>query len=197
MENGIYKMNKKIYFIKEEDLKNLREIAKKFKELMNEKKEADKKIEELNDKYLRTLAEFDNYRKRVEKEKRDILKYGNENLILQLIPFDEIFDSVLKQIDKTQSVEVIKKGLELLKKEFEKFLEGLGVKKIVAKGEKFNPDFHEATEVIETDDFEDGIIIEEDKSGYIYNERVIRPSMVKVAKRKKSNNVEDKSTSKG
>ncbi|MGB9677261.1 MAG: nucleotide exchange factor GrpE [Candidatus Ratteibacteria bacterium] len=189
-------MKKKIYYIKEEDLKNLKEIAKKFKELMKEKEILDKKIEELNDKYLRTLAEFDNYRKRVEKEKRDILKYGNENLILQLIPFDEIFESVLKQIDMTPSVDVIKKGLELLKKEFEKFLENLGVKKIIAKGEKFNPNFHEATGVIETDNFEDGIIVEEEKSGYIYNDRVIRPSMVKVARKKSKDNVEDKSTGK-
>ncbi|HOK56374.1 MAG TPA: nucleotide exchange factor GrpE [bacterium] len=189
-------MNKKIYYVKEDDLNNLREIAKKFKELLKEKEKSDKKIEELNDKYLRTLAEFDNYRKRIEREKRDILKYGNENLILQLIPFDEIFESVLKQIDRTPSVEVIKKGLELLKKEFEKFLENLGVKKIQAKGEKFNPHFHEATGVIETDDFEDGIIVEEEKSGYLYNDRVIKPSMVKVAKRKSKNNVEDKGTGK-
>ncbi|MCS7181431.1 MAG: nucleotide exchange factor GrpE, partial [bacterium] len=160
-----------------------------------EKKQKDEIIEELKDKYLRILAELDNYRKRVEKEKKDILKYGNENLILQLIPFDEIFENVLNQIDKTTSVDIIKEGLKLLKKEFEKFLENFGVKKIVAKGEKFNPNLHEATGIIETDEFEDGVVIEEEKKGYIYNDRVIRPSMVKVAKRKSNNNVENKSTS--
>ncbi|MFN4226730.1 MAG: nucleotide exchange factor GrpE [Candidatus Ratteibacteria bacterium] len=190
------KKSEKIYFIKEDDLKNLREIAKKFKELEKEKEKLDKKIEELNDKYLRTLAEFDNYRKRIEKEKRDLIKYGNENLILQLIPFDEIFENVLKMIDENSSSEVIKKGLELLKKEFEKFLESQGVKKIIAKGEKFDPNLHEAVGIIETEEVDDGIIIEEDKSGYMYKDKVIRPSMVKVAKKKSKNNVEDRSTSK-
>ncbi|MCM8785182.1 MAG: nucleotide exchange factor GrpE [Candidatus Omnitrophica bacterium] len=189
-------MNKKIYFIKEDDLKRLREIAKKFKEIGKEKEELNKKIEELNDKYLRTLAEFDNYRKRAEREKRDLIKYGNENLILQLIPFDEIFENVIKMTDRNSSPEVIKKGIELLKKEFEKFLESHGVKKIKAKGEKFDPNLHEAVGVVETDEIEDGIILEEDKSGYIYKDKVIRPSMVRVAKRKSKDNVEDKSTSK-
>ncbi|MCM8766450.1 MAG: nucleotide exchange factor GrpE [Candidatus Omnitrophica bacterium] len=189
-------MKKKIFFVKEDDLKNLREIAKKFKEIVKEKEKLDKKIEELNDKYLRTLAEFDNYRKRIEKEKMDLIKYGNENLILQLIPFDEIFENVIKMIEQNPSPEVIKKGLELLKKEFEKFLESHGVKRIKAKGEKFNPNLHEAVGVIEMDGIEDGIILEEDKSGYIYKDKVIRPSMVRVAKSKSKDNVEDKSTSK-
>ncbi|MCM8804210.1 MAG: nucleotide exchange factor GrpE [Candidatus Omnitrophica bacterium] len=183
----------RIYFIKETDLKNLRELSKKAKEFEKEKEELNNKIEELKDKYLRTLAEFENYRKRVEKEKKDILKYGNENLILQLIPFDEIFENVLKQIDKAPSIEIIKKGFELLKKEFTKLLEGLGVKKINAIGEKFDPKLHEGVGFIETDEVEEGIIIEEEKSGYIYNDRVIRPSLVKVAKKMKDN-VENKST---
>lgn len=187
-------MNKeRIYFVKESDLKNLREFAKRVKELEKEKEELNNKLEELKDKYLRLLAEFDNFRKRVEKEKRDIMKYGNENIILQLIPFDEIFENVLKQIDKSPKLEVIKDGIELLKKEFTKLLEGFGVKRMKAVGEKFNPQFHEAIGFVETDDIEDGIIIEEAKSGYIYNDRVIRPSMVKIAKRK---DVSDKGTSK-
>jgi molecular chaperone GrpE len=185
MENGVYKMKKeRIYFVKESDLKNLREFAKKVKELEKEKKELTEKFEDLKDKYLRLLAEFDNYRKRVEKEKNEILKYGNENIILQLIPFDEIFENVLKQMEKSNSTENIKIGIELLKKEFTKLLETFGVKKISSIGEKFDPKFHEATGFIETDDRENGIIIEEEKSGYIYNDRVIRPALVKIAKKK-------------
>lgn len=197
MENGVYKMKKeRVYFVKENDLKNLRELAKKAKELEREREELNNKIDQLKDRYLRVLAEFDNYRKRVEKEKKDILKYGNENVVLQLIPFDEVFENVLKQVDKAQSLEIIKKGIELLKKEFTKLLESLGVKRINTIGEKFDPKFHEGVGFIEKDDVEDGIIIEEEKSGYIYNDRVIRPSLVKVAKKKMKDNVEDKSTSK-
>jgi molecular chaperone GrpE len=185
MENGIYKMKKeKIYFIKESDLKNLRDFAKKVKELQFEKESLNEKFAHLKDKYLRLLAEFDNYRKRVEREKEEILKYGNENIILQLIPFDEIFENVLKQMEKINSDQNIKKGLELLKKEFTKLLETFGVKKISSVGEKFDPRFHEAIGFIEIEDKEDGIIIEEEKSGYIYNDRVIKPALVKIVKNK-------------
>jgi len=185
MENGIYKMKKeKIYFIKERDLKNLRDFAKKVKELQFEKESLNEKFAHLKDKYLRLLAEFDNYRKRVEREKEEILKYGNENIILQLIPFDEIFENVLKQMEKINSDQNIKKGLELLKKEFTKLLETFGVKKISSVGEKFDPRFHEAIGFIEIEDKEDGIIIEEEKSGYIYNDRVIKPALVKIVRNK-------------
>ncbi|MGC8977319.1 MAG: nucleotide exchange factor GrpE [Candidatus Ratteibacteria bacterium] len=184
----------RIYFIKENDLKNLRELARKSKEIEKEKEELNKMINELKDKYIRLLAEFDNYRKRVEKEKKDILKYGNENIILQLIPFDEIFESVLKQMDKITSLDGIKQGVELLKKEFSKLLESLGVKKIESIGKKFDPKFHEGVGYVETDDFEEGTIIEEEKSGYIYNDRVIKPSFVKVARRKIKDNDQDKGT---
>jgi len=195
MENGVYKMKgEKIYFIKEKDLKNLREMSRKIKEIEKEKENLIKSVEEIKDKYLRLLAEFDNYKKRIEKEKRDLIKYGVETIILQLIPFDEIFEGVLKQIEKTPSIEDIKRGLELLKKEFTKLLENLGVKKINAKGKKFDPQFHEAIGIVETDECEDGIIIEEEKTGYVYNDRVIRPSLVKVAKRKTQSNVENKGT---
>ena len=174
----------KIYFIKERDLKNLRDFAKKVKELQFEKESLNEKFAHLKDKYLRLLAEFDNYRKRVEREKEEILKYGNENIILQLIPFDEIFENVLKQMEKINSDQNIKKGLELLKKEFTKLLETFGVKKISSVGEKFDPRFHEAIGFIEIEDKEDGIIIEEEKSGYIYNDRVIKPALVKIVRNK-------------
>ena len=182
----------KIYFIKESDLKNLRESTKRAKELENERKLLNEKFEQLKEKYLRLLAEFDNYRKRVEREKNEILKYGNENIILQLIPFDEIFEKVLNHMEKTDSLENIKNGIELIKKEFTKLLESFGVRKISSIGEKFDPRFHEATGFVETENEEDGIIVEEEKSGYIYNDRIIRPALVKISKKK---NV-DKSTSK-
>lgn len=185
MENGYNKIKmEKIYHIKERDLQNLRESAKKIKFLKEENEKMKLLIEELKDKYLRILADFDNYRKRVEKEKSDILKYGNEMMILQLIPFDEIFENVLKQIEKTPNIDMIKQGLELLKKEFTKLLENFGVKKITSIGEKFDPHFHEAVGIIETDEHEEGTIIEEEKSGYIYKDRVIKPSRVKVARKK-------------
>lgn len=187
--------NEKIYYIKEKDLINLRKLAKKAKELEKERENLNKTIDQLKDKYLRVLAEFDNYRKRVEREKKEIMKYGNENFILQIIPFDEIFENVLKHIDKSHSHEVIKQGLEILKKEFTKLLENSGVKKIKTKGEKFNPVFHEATGIIETEEYQEDTIVEEEKPGYIYHDKVIRPAMVKIAKKTIKDNVENKGTS--
>ncbi|MCX8082802.1 MAG: nucleotide exchange factor GrpE [bacterium] len=169
--------------IKVEDLNNLRESAKKVKELEKNLKKMEEDITLLKDKYIRILADFDNYKKRVEKEKQDIFKFGTENLILQLLPFDDIFESVLKQMENNPSPDIIHKGVEMLKREFTKFLEGIGVKKIDTKGTLFNPEIHEASEIVETDEYKEGEIIEEIRSGYSFHNRVIRPALVKVSKK--------------
>lgn len=169
--------------IKVEDLKNLRESAKKVKELEKKAKKMEEEVISIKDKYVRTLADFDNYKKRVEKEKQDIYRFGTENLILQLLPFDDIFEGVLKQMNNNPAPDTINKGVEMLKREFTKFLEGIGVKKIETKGALFNHEFHEAVETVETDKYKEGEIIEEVRSGYTLNNRVIRPALVKVAKR--------------
>ncbi|MCM8761983.1 MAG: nucleotide exchange factor GrpE [Candidatus Omnitrophica bacterium] len=169
--------------IKIDDLNNLKERAKKAKEMEKQMKKMEEEKSLLKDKYIRTLADFDNYKKRVEKEKQDIFKFGTENLVLQLLPFDDIFESVLKQMDNNPSPETIHKGVEMLKREFTKFLEGIGVKKIDTKGTPFNPEIHEASETVETEEYKEGEVIEEIRSGYSFHNRVIRPALVKVAKK--------------
>ncbi|MCM8820961.1 MAG: nucleotide exchange factor GrpE, partial [Candidatus Omnitrophica bacterium] len=169
--------------IKIDDLNNLRKSAKKAKEMEKQMIKMEEENSLLKDKYIRTLADFDNYKKRVEKEKQDIFKFGTENLVLQLLPFDDIFESVLKQMDNNPSPETIHKGVEMLKREFTKFLEGIGVKKINTKGTSFNPELHEASETVETEDYKEGEVIEEIRSGYSFHNRVIRPALVKVAKK--------------
>ncbi len=171
-------------YIKENDLKNLRENTKKLKKAEENLSRINKQLEEMKEKYLRLAADFDNYKRRVEKEKQDIFKYGIENLIMQLIPFDDIFESVLKQMENKPSPEIVHKGLEMLKTEFSKILEDAGVKKINSLNNRFDANIHEASEVIETDDYQDGQIIEEERAGYLLNGKTIRPALVKVAKKK-------------
>jgi len=177
------KGNKDRVIIKMSDLNNLKESAKKKKELEDKVKKMEEELSLLKDKYLRTLADFDNYKKRTEKEKQDIFKFGTENLVLQLLPFDDIFEGVLKQMDNNPSPDTIHKGVEMLKREFTRFLESIGVKKIDTKGTFFNPELHEAAEIIETEDYKEGEVIEEIRSGYSFHNRVIRPALVKVAKK--------------
>ncbi|MCD6407782.1 nucleotide exchange factor GrpE [bacterium] len=181
------KKEKEIYHVKKEDLEKLREKARNEKILAQKIKELENQLGELKDRYLRLAAEFDNYRKRTEKEKQDIFKYGTETLVMQLIPFDDIFETVLKQMEKNTSPEVIHQGVELLKKEFTKLLDSIGVKRIETEGKKFDPKYHEASEMVETSEYEDGEIIEEERPGYMLHDRIIRPAVVKVARSVKGN----------
>ncbi|MCK9265627.1 nucleotide exchange factor GrpE [bacterium] len=175
----------KIINIRETDLHNLRENSKKLKNAEKSLLSSQKEFLEVKDKYLRTAAEFENYRKRTEKEKREIFQFGLENFICQLIPFNDIFESVLKQMDKNSSNDVIQQGVQMLGTEFLKLLESVGVKKITSQGVKFDPNLHEASEIVETNDVEEDYILAEDRVGYILNGKIIRPALVKVAKNRK------------
>jgi len=168
--------------VREKDLGKLRKKVKMGKEFDERISQLELKEKELKDKYLRVVAEFDNYRKRTEKEKKDIFQYGVENFILQLLPFDDIFESVLKQLETTSSSEAIHQGLEMLRKEFTNLLNSLGVKKIESVGKSFDPVIHEASEVVKTTKFHEGKIIEQERAGYFLHDKVLRPALVKVAK---------------
>ncbi|HNS32373.1 MAG TPA: nucleotide exchange factor GrpE [bacterium] len=166
------------------DLKNLRDSARRLKKAEESMVLLNKQVLEIKDKYLRLAAEFDNYKKRSEKEKQEIFRYGTENLVMQLIPFDDIFESVLKQMENKPSPEIIHQGLQMLKKEFAKILETAGVSKIISNKSHFDANIHEASEMIETSDYDEGQIVEEERAGYMLNGKIIRPSLVKVAKKK-------------
>ncbi len=165
------------------DLNKLKESCRKLKELEKETEKKKAEVLDIKERLLRTAAEFDNYKKRSEREKSDIFKFGTENLVLQLLPFDDIFEAVVKQMENSPSPESVHKGLEMLKKEFTRFLDGIGVKKIETSGKPFNHEFHEAAETVETGDFEEGAVIEEVRSGYSFHDKILRPALVKVAKK--------------
>ncbi len=176
-------MEKKEYIqIKLKDLDNLkkyREMCIKMEEEALKKEEEQKKWEE---KALRIAAEFDNFRKRTEKEKEDIRKFAQGSIILQLVFFDEIFEKAVDGIEKNiSSSENIVSGLQMLKKEFTNFLLSLGVKKIETVGKNFDPHFHEAIASVDDNDYPEGIIIEEIRPGYILEKKLLRPAQVKVS----------------
>ncbi len=171
-----------IIHIKEHDLNRLKEQSRKLKELEKYVEKLNVSILDFKERYLRTAAEFDNYKKRTEREKQEIFRFGTESLVMQLLPFDDIFESVIKQMEKNLSSATIHKGLEMLKRELTKFLESVGVKKIETIGKIFDPSVHEASEIVETTKQKENTIIEEIRSGYLLHGKVIRPALVKVAK---------------
>ena len=147
-----------------------------------EKTELLYKISELNDKYLRVYSDFDNYRKRTLKEKNDLSKFANAELITELLPVIDDFERALKSIQKNIATEPIITGIELIYNKLIKILELQGLKPIISIGEVFNTDFHEAITKIPTDK-EDmrGKVFDEIQKGYELNGKVFRYAKVIVA----------------
>lgn len=142
--------------------------------------EQEKELERL----MRLQADFENATKRMQKERLELAMYANQDLICQLLPIIDNFHHAITTIKDGPDTESIKKGLLLIQKEFEDILTKNGLTRIKSVGEKFDPHFHEAIEFIETDQHPEGIIIEEIRPGYMLNERLIRPAVVGIAKKK-------------
>ena len=139
----------------------------------------DKKIEELNAKYMRLMADFQNQKKRFDKEKADIHQYANEKIVKNLL---EVLDNFERALDATKDADPsLHEGMELIFKQLVAALEKAGVAEIKALGEEFDPNFHNAVMMEETDEYESNKVSEVMQKGYTLNSRVIRPSMVKVA----------------
>ncbi len=139
----------------------------------------DKKIEELNAKYMRLMADFQNQKKRFDKEKADIYQYANEKIVKNLL---EVLDNFERALDATKDADPsLHDGMELIFKQLMTALENAGVAEIKALGEEFDPNFHNAVMMEETDEYESNKVSGVMQKGYTLNSRVIRPSMVKVA----------------
>lgn len=148
---------------------------------VNKEIELQETIDQLNDKYLRLNAEYQNYRKRVEKEKADIFKYGTEKLILELLPMMDNFERALSLKNTEKMDQKILDGIVMIKKSFDDFFDKNGVKKIEALGQPFDPVMHHAVMTESVEDSASEHVIEVLQEGYLLNEKVIRTSMVKVS----------------
>lgn len=160
------------------------------KEKMVRIKESDylKLIEEVGaykDQYIRLHAEFDNARKRFEREKMDFVKYANGALIEQFLHVvDDLVRSVEAAKANHQDYSAFLKGIEMVMRQLDELLKNNNVKPIETKGKPFDPHYHEALMMEESDEYEEGMIIEELQKGYILADRVVRTAKVKVAKQK-------------
>lgn len=140
---------------------------------------AKKEVEQYKDKYLRAVAEFDNYRKRTLKEKAELLLNGSEKAVCAFLPILDDFERAIA--DKTEDVNAIKEGMQIIFNKFNKTLESLGVKKIETEGKDFDVDFHEAVAMVPgMGDDKKGKVIDCVQTGYQLNDKVIRHAKVTV-----------------
>lgn len=147
----------------------------------DKKDKKDEKIAELNDKLVRQMAEFDNFRKRTEKEKQQMYGIGAADVIEKLLPVVDNFERGLAAMTEEEKSTSFAQGVELVYKQLMTTLEGLGVTAIEAVGVEFNPDFHNAVMHEENEEAGENTITEEFQKGYMYRDSVVRHSMVKVA----------------
>ena len=147
----------------------------------NKKDQKDAVIEDLQDRLKRQMAEFDNYRKRTDKEKSAMFEMGASDVVKKLLPIVDNFERGFKSVTEEELQTPFAKGMDMVYKQTIKMLEDLQVKPIEALGSEFNPDFHNAVMHVEDDSQGENIIVEEFEKGYTYRDVVIRHSMVKVA----------------
>lgn len=162
-----------------EDKKKAEKIEKKVEKKVEK---TDKEIiAELNDKYLRLAAEFDNYRKRTLKERMDLMKSAGEDILINIIPVMDDFERGLEVIDKAKEISAVKEGVQLIYNKFKDFLKQRGVKEIEAKEKDFDTDLHEAiTKIPAPDKKLKGKVVDVVEKGYYLNEKVIRFSKVVI-----------------
>ena len=154
---------------------------KKFFEKKNKKDKKDEQIADLTDKLTRQMAEFDNYRKRTEKEKTAMYEVGAKDVIEKILPIVDNFERGLQTVPEEEKESPFVQGMDKIYKQLMTTLEGIGVTPIEAVGCEFDPDLHNAVMHVEDEELGEGIIAEEFQKGYKYRDSVVRHSMVKVA----------------
>lgn len=153
-----------------------------YEEDLEKLKTCKENSEKYHDQLLRLRAEFENFRKRMEKEKTEFLRYANEQLIFALLPVMDNFGRAISSARENQNVEAVLEGVSMIEKGLADVLDKFGVKQIRSMGEKFDPHRHEAIGVVESKEHSEDTIVEELQKGYLLNDRLIRPAVVKVAK---------------
>ena len=138
------------------------------------------KVDELNDKVLRQMAEFENFRKRTDKEKAQQFEMGQANILEKLLPIVDNFERGLATVPEEEKDGAFADGMNKIYKQLMKQLEDLGVTPIEAVGKEFDPNFHNAVMQVESSEYESGIVAQELQKGYMFHDTVLRHSMVGV-----------------
>ena len=146
-----------------------------------EKPETDAvKAEDQRDQLLRLRADFENSKKRMEREKFEAIKFANEHLLAEILPIVDNFDRAMISLSEGHDPEKVKAGLKIAQEELHQILAEHGVEVVKAIGQPFDPKFHEAVGIIENADAEEGTVMEEIQRGYLLNGRLLRPSRVRI-----------------
>jgi len=157
--------------------------SEKKKSFFNKKEKKDKKdeqIAELTDRVKRQMAEFENFRKRTDKEKSQMYEMGAKSVIEKLLPVIDNFERGLATIPEEAKDDPVATGMQMIYKQLSTELENMGVKAIEAVGCEFDPNFHNAVMQVESEEYESGIVAQELQKGYMYHDSVVRHSMVSV-----------------
>lgn len=157
------------------------EEKKGFFRKKDKKDKKDVQIEELTDRVMRQMAEFENYRKRTEKEKAAMFEIGAKSTIEKILPVVDNFERGMATLSEEDAQTPFAQGMDKIYKQLMTTLEALEVKPIEAVGKEFNPDFHNAVMHVDDDSVGENIVVEEFQKGYLFRESVVRHSMVKVA----------------
>ena len=160
---------------------NEEKASKKLFGKKSKKDKKDEKIEELTDRLTRQMAEFDNFRKRTDKEKSQMYEVGAKDIIDKILPVIDDFERGFGTVGEENKNDSFVQGMEMVYKKLMTTLEGIGVKPIEAVGQEFDPDFHNAVMHVEDENLGENIVAEEFQKGYMYRDSVVRHSMVKVA----------------
>ena len=163
-----------------EEVEDAAEETEKSGFFKKKKDKKDEQIEELNDKVKRQMAEFDNFRKRTEKEKSMMFDMGAKTIIEKILPVVDNFERGFTTVDEADKDDAFVQGMQQVYKQLMTELESVGVTPIEAIGQEFNPDFHNAVMQVESEEYESGIIAQEFMKGYMYKGSVVRHSMVSV-----------------
>ena len=146
--------------------------------------------DELNNKYLRLYADFENYRKRVNKDKEDLMRYGNESLLYELLPAIDNLELAMKHASGDVNTGLVR-GVEVTLKELQRTLEKFGLTRIAASGMPFDPTVHHAMSQVERQDMAEKMVAEEFRAGYRYRDKVLRPSLVSVSVKPQNSEKQD------
>ena len=133
------------------------------------------------DQILRLRADFENTKKRLERDKSEAIKFANEKLLIEILPIVDNLDRAMASLSEGHDPEKVKQGLKLAQEELHQVLELHGVKTVKALGEPFDPERHEAVATVESDQAKEGTVVDEVQRGYALNGRLIRPSRVRIA----------------
>jgi len=149
--------------------------------LQNEVERLQTLADDYQQRALRTQADFDNFRKRTQKEKEDFAKYASSKLITELLPIIDNFGRAITAAGDIADSDSFAKGVGMIFRQLEGVLKAEGLEPMETVGQPFNPEFHQAIMQVESDEYEEGIVVEEVQKGYILKDRVLRPAMVKVS----------------